>query len=38
MDTVEQDFRENFHVNVTWFFAFSVVLLTELCSFSHGLK
>ena len=31
---VKQDFRGNFRVNVTWFFAFSPVSLTESCSFS----
>ena len=30
---VEKDFHINFQVNVTWFFAFSPVSLTELCSF-----
>ena len=32
---VEQDFHGNFQVNVTWF---SLVSLTELCSFWYGLK
>ena len=35
---VKQDFRGNFQGNVTWFFAFSPVSLTELCSFWYGLK
>ena len=35
---VEQDFHGNFQVNVTWFFAFFSVSLTELCSFWYGLK
>ena len=35
---MEQDFYGNFQVNVTWFFAFSPVSLTELCSFWYGLK
>ena len=35
---VEQDFLGNVQVNVTWFFAFSWVFLTELCSFWYGLK
>ena len=35
---VEQDFHENFQVNVTRVFAFSPVSLTELCSFWYGLK
>ena len=35
---MEQDFHGNFQVNVTWFFAFSLVSLTELCSFWYGLK
>ena len=35
---VEQDCHGNFQVNVTWFFAFSPVSLTELCSFWYGLK
>ena len=32
---MEQDFHGNFQVNVTWF---SLVSLTELCSFWYGLK
>ena len=35
---VEQDFHGNFQVNVTWFLPFSLVSLTELCSFWYGLK
>ena len=35
---VEQDFHGNFQVNVTWFFAFFSVSLTELRSFWYGLK
>ena len=35
---VEQDFHGNFQVNVTWFFAFFSVSLTELHSFWYGLK
>ena len=35
---VKQDFHGNFRVNVTWFFAFSLVSLTESCSFWYGLK
>ena len=35
---VEQDFPGNFQVNVTWFLPFSLVSLTELCSFWHGVK
>ena len=35
---VEQDFHENFQVNVTRVFAFSPVSLTELYSFWYGLK
>ena len=35
---VEQDFHGNSQVNVTWFFAFSPVSLTDLCSFWYGLK
>ena len=35
----EQDFHGNFQVNVTCFFLpFSLVSLTELCSFWYGLK
>ena len=32
---MEQDFHGNFQGNVTWF---SLVSLTELCSFWYGLK
>ena len=35
---VGQDFHGNFQVNVTWFFAFFLVSLAELCLFCHGLK
>ena len=35
---VEQDFHGNFQVHVTWFLPFSLVSLTELCSFWYGLK
>ena len=36
---VDQDFHGNFKVKVTFFFfAFSPVSLTELCSFWYGLK
>ena len=35
---MEQDFHGNFQVNVTCFFAFSLVSLTELSSFWYGLK
>ena len=36
---VEQDFHGNFRGNVTWFFAFNLLVsLTELCSFWYGLK
>ena len=35
---MEQDFHGNFQVNVTWFFAFSLVSWTELCSLWYGLK
>ena len=35
---VEQDFHGNFLVNVTFFFSFSPVSLTELSSFWYGLK
>ena len=35
---MEQDFHGDFQVNVTWFFAFFSVSLTELCSFWYGLK
>ena len=35
---VQQDFPGNFQVNVTWFLPFSLVSLTELCSFWYGLK
>ena len=34
----EQDFYGNFQVNVTLFFAFSLMSLTELFSFRCGLK
>ena len=33
-----QDVHGNFQVNVTCFFPFSLVSLTELCSFWYGLK
>ena len=35
---VEQDFHGNFQVDVTFFSCFSLVSLTELCSFCYGLK
>ena len=35
---MEQDFRANFQVNVTWFLPFSPVSLTESCSFWNGWK
>ena len=35
---MEQDFQRDFQVNVTWFLPFSLVSLTELCSFWYGLK
>ena len=35
---VEQDFHGNFKVNVTFFWPFSPVSLTELCSFWYGLE
>ena len=38
MWVVEQDFHCNFQVNVTRFLPFSVVSLTEFCSFWYGLK
>ena len=35
---VKKDFHGNFWVNVTWFWPFSLVSLTESCSFWYGLK
>ena len=35
---VKKDFHGNFWVNVTWFLPFSLVSLTESCSFWYGLK
>ena len=35
---MEQDFRGDFQVNVTWFLLLSPVSLTELYSFGYGLK
>ena len=35
---MEQDFHEDFQVNVTWFLLVSPVSLTELCSFWYALK
>ena len=35
---MEQDFRGDFQVNVTWVLPFSPVSMTELCSFWYGLK
>ena len=38
VEVEEQDFHGNLQVNVTFFLPFSLVPLTELCSFWYGLK
>ena len=35
---MEQDFHGDLPVNLAWFFPFSPVSLTELCSFRYGLE